>query len=370
MKARGNTTRSGREPHDRDSKRQAAEWLARRQAQGFDDADQAAFDAWLSADPRHPAAFAETEAAWTVFDRLKAYPRESDAQADPDLLSRERRAALPVGFVRSGLLVAAAAAVLAVVWLRPWSGKDLPPERQIAARSEPRPMAAGQETRFLHLPDSSEVELNAGAQVLELFSPGERRIRLVGGEAYFVVAKDPSRPFVVEAGSVSARALGTAFNVRMDSAKVEILVTEGRVEVARRVSHAPGDIGNAVDSGPVVLGANQRATIADASGRETVGASAVETLPASALNESLSWQSARLVFDSVPLEEVVRRFDRHTQGRPGAPRIVLGDATVGGLLVSGRIRPDNLESFIEVLESSFGVRIERCGDGEIVLRAP
>ena len=53
------------------------------------------------------------------------------------------------------------------------------------------------------------------------------------GEAYFTVAKNPGRPFVVAAGGVGVRAVGTAFNVRLDSDAVEVLVTEGRVQVSR-----------------------------------------------------------------------------------------------------------------------------------------
>src|SRR5204863_5888557 len=82
-------------------------------------------------------------------------------------------------------------------------------------------------------PDGSVVELNRGAVVSAHFTASERRMRLVSGEANFKVAKDPQRPFVVEARGVAVRAVGTAFNVRIDAVSVEVLVTEGVVNVAQ-----------------------------------------------------------------------------------------------------------------------------------------
>src|SRR5581483_9214616 len=83
------------------------------------------------------------------------------------------------------------------------------------------------------LADGSVVELNGNTQVQVAYSPAERRVRLVQGEAHFTVAKNKRRPFWVEAQGVSVRAVGTAFNVRLDPQRVDVLVTEGRVPVAQ-----------------------------------------------------------------------------------------------------------------------------------------
>ena len=111
---------------------------------------------------------------------------------------------------------------------RPWSRTPVPPS---ASPPGAPPTLALIEQRTLA--DGSVVELNRGAVVTERFTPDERRVQLVRGEAHFKVAKDLSRPFVVEVAGIAVRAVGTALNVRLDSAAVDILVTEGQVSVAQ-----------------------------------------------------------------------------------------------------------------------------------------
>jgi transmembrane sensor len=82
----------------------------------------------------------------------------------------------------------------------------------------------------LALPDGSRVELKDGSEVVVQYSASERRVKLTGGEAHFTVWKDKTRPFIVNAAGVEVRAVGTAFNVRLEAKSVEVLVTEGRVE--------------------------------------------------------------------------------------------------------------------------------------------
>jgi transmembrane sensor len=81
------------------------------------------------------------------------------------------------------------------------------------------------------LPDGSVLQLNTDSVVETAYSPTERRVRLKKGEAFFSVAKNPQRPFWVDVGAVSVRAVGTAFNVRFRPEAVEVLVKEGKVSV-------------------------------------------------------------------------------------------------------------------------------------------
>ena len=85
--------------------------------------------------------------------------------------------------------------------------------------------------RQIALADGSIVELNRDSEVLPQFTRTERRVILLKGEAHFSVTKDPTRPFIVRAGHVDVRAVGTAFNVHLQSAAVEVLVTEGTVKL-------------------------------------------------------------------------------------------------------------------------------------------
>ena len=345
--------------------RQAAEWLARRQARELTLTEQADFAEWIAGDPRHAALFSEVESAWRRFDRLASYPHSLDVSPDPDLLasapggSRRRVLRFPL------ILAAAAAIVMAgILWFRPVPAPEAVAPSTAVAQADPR---------FRRLPDGSAIELNAGSVVTEHFTATQRRVRLVRGEAHFSVAKDPAREFIVEADGVAVRAIGTAFNVRLDGKSVEILVTEGTVQVAppvvptRAIAVQQSAAALPGPRGPTTLTAGQR-TVVPAAATANATAIVVETLAAADIDRALSWQTSRLSFDATPLSEVVTRFNRYSAGQKGAPHLTVRDAQLGALRISGRIRSDDIESFVEALESSFGVVADRRADGEIVLR--
>ncbi len=108
-----------------------------------------------------------------------------------------------------------------------WRGEQAWPAVETAAQSSA--VVSRPEKRVL--PDGSVVELKEGASIAVDFNAATRRVALQRGEAYFQVAGNPVRPFVVSAGSIEARAVGTAFTVQLGSSAVEVLVTEGRVAV-------------------------------------------------------------------------------------------------------------------------------------------
>ena len=329
--------------------RRAADWLALRETRALTRAESAAFAAWRAADPRHETAVAELGATWHALDGLRDYPHPAAAPADPEFFARPRRAA----WLRALPLAAAATIALAAgSWLL--SGSIRP--------SAPAPAVAASPTT-LRLDDGSEVELRPGSEVAPQFTVAERRVRLVRGEAHFTVAKNPARPFVVEAGGVAVRAVGTAFNVRLDPAAsaVAVLVTEGTV----RVGEPAAVRGAALPSSllAAVLTAGQRTVVAETPSASTAAATpVVETLAPAEIDRELAWQAGRLVFDATPLAEVIARFARH-----GGPRLVLADPALAALPISGRFRAANAEGFLELLESGFGVAVERRA-GEFVLR--
>lgn len=328
-------------------RRRAAEWLALREARGFTVPEHADFAEWIAADPRHRAAFAEIAAGWARLDGLAAIPHGQDVAPDPDLLARKRSPIRLVWRVGVGLAAAAAIAV-GLWWLQPAAA---------TLRTE-KPAAIAQATpTILTLSDGSVVELNIDSQVTEDFTLAERRVRLARGEAHFTVTPNPDRPFVVEAGGVMLRAVGTAFNVRLERESVDVLVTHGRVKVTPAAASASTAV-----SGPI-LEARQRVSVPRASSPEVL---AVRTLAAPEVQQALRWQPNRIVFEDMPLADVIARFNRGRAEARGS-WIRIGDPQLGALRFSGRLRVDDFEGFVEVLEVSFGVTARREPDGEIVL---
>jgi transmembrane sensor len=213
------------------------------------------------------------------------------------------------------------------------------------------------------LPDGSVLDLNRGAHIVVQFSPAERRVLLVQGEAQFAVAKNPARPFVVRAGGVDVRAIGTAFNVKLAGPNLEVLVTEGTVHVSQQTSPSPAAATSAGAPAPVVLAAltaGQRTVIPVV---PVIAPPLVVPASTREIAQLLEWQPRLLDFESTPLAEVVETFNRRN-----SLRLVLADDDLRALPIVASIRSDNVEGFVRLLEGTVGVRADRSSTGEIVLR--
>jgi transmembrane sensor len=337
---------------------EAALW-ALRHDRGLTAAEQDEFSQWLAADPRHGMAWAEHRWGWDELDRLAGLQTSVHAVPDPDLLARRSILSWSNGLaprgrkvLRFALPVLAAAAVL-TLGLFVWTSRPVTP---VLPETPPvvRSLALIEQRT---LSDGSTIELNRGAVVTEHYSAGERRVRLVRGEAHFTVAKDAVRPFFVEAGGVTVRAVGTAFNIRLDPASVEVLVTEGKVQVGAVAPNRPD--GRAVEGNGPYLNANERTVVSFAPSAPPPQVAAV---PPAEIEARLAWQPRLLDFTDAPLAEIVAEFNRRNP-----VRLVLTDTGLAGKRLSATFRSDNVEGFVRLMESDFGMKAEWRADDEIVL---
>nr|WP_298153184.1 FecR domain-containing protein [uncultured Pseudoxanthomonas sp.] len=346
-----------------DSKRieqQAADWLVRRDAGDWTPHDQRALEAWLSESVRHKVAFLRLEAAWAEAGRLQALaaglpaggppPRMqaagpgAPAPALPDL--RDITFAPRHAHARSGRWRHGVAAALAMLALgsAAWGGWQLTGRQQAHYAS-----AVGQ-LQTLTLPDGSTATLSSDSRLDVRITRQERHIALTRGEAFFDVAHDRRRPFVVEAQGRRVAAVGTRFSVRRNPEDVRVVVTEGKVRLETRT----GEDGRAQ---PVaLLPAGSVAT----AGRNGV---LVRSVPVADAERYLEWREGFLTFDDTSLAEAAAEFNRFN-----ARKLELGDATVADLRVGGNFRWSNAEGFARLLEQGFPVRVERHPE-RIVLHA-
>lgn len=333
--------------HERRIADAAAAWVWKLD-RGLSAREQDAFFSWLAESPEHAESLARHREYWRRVDPLGEWRPEHSLKPNPDLLAPPRREdpkwLLPMAWA------AVAAAVVGGV-LAVWN----PPDRDLAELAAAEPKA---EIRRM-LEDGSTVKLNAGAEITVDFAAGERRVRLVAGEAFFMVAKDPSRPFLVEAGGVVVRAVGTAFNVRLGAEDLNVLVAEGVVEVV------PAALGGTVrGSGflaePRLLEARQRASIPLA---EETFPLQVDSLTRREIQQTLAWQHGIMTFEDRPLAAIVEELNRLND-----TQLVLVDGELAATLFSGSFRSDNVEGFVRLLEKGFGATVERAGRSEIVLR--
>lgn len=326
----------------------AAAWLAQRD-EGLTADEQADFARWQQADPRHSAAVARLEKAWTALQQLREFRPESRVHPDRDLLAGGRPPARIITFPAAAALagLAAAVALAAVLW---WPRPDF----GVAGTKQPVYATTADGYQRVTLEDGSVLELNADSLALVNYTPAERRLRLVRGEAHFTVAKNAHRPFIVHAGTVTVQAVGTAFNVRLEESEVEVLVTEGRVTVASQ--------GAAANTGLPELSVGQRLVVTTKEADDEPPTQ-VESLPPEEVQASLAWQGPRLRFVETSLASVVAQFNRHNQ-----VQIELGDATLAALPVDGNFRAENVDAFIRLMEKDQSIRVERPGKDRIILR--
>ena len=330
----------------------AAEWLCER-SEGFAPGRAQAFAAWRAADPRHEAVVVETERAMELLAEMPAVRAALEAR-----IAEVTQPVAPVvrwGGFRPPVWAAGLAAALVVAagvwWLAP--SRSTEPQRYVTAAARQQQIA---------LNDGSVVNLNVSSEVSVRLTPNERRVTLANGEAHFAVAHDTARPFIVTAAGVSVRAVGTAFSVRVGEAGVEVLVTEGKVEVTRDAASAPAGAGAAV-SGVVVppqLVAGQRALIP----REASVANApIERVPAEVLSVAVRWHSQVMTFSDLPLREAVVLFNRRNE-----TQLVLADDKLGDQKIGGTFAADQVEAFVRLLEKDGDVVAERRGARELALR--
>lgn len=333
----------------------ASQWLVRRD-RGLDAAEARALAAWLAADPRHGAELTRLEGTWRGLDQIgadAALAAEADAVVGRVRARRARRRVFTVGW-----LTAAAALVAVAV--------SVVGRREAAPVSAESPVEMSEKTTVLAstahrvtLPDGSVAELNGESRIETDFTPTERRVRLVHGEAHFIVMKNRDRPFLVSVGPVTVRAVGTAFNVRLAAQAIEVLVTEGKVRLDGITATADSGRRDGAAAAPA-LTSGDRAVVDTA--RQGPPVVSVKALKPVEVEEALGWQSTRLVFNATPLDEVVAAFNRYNRRQ-----LALGRPELRARTLTGAFRADNLDAFIRLLEASIEVRAEPRADGVIAL---
>lgn len=313
----------------------AADWLLRSE-DGLTDAERAEFEAWRAADPQNRAALERARQAWSALDRPRLAGRGHEmVRALRTRATRRRRRRIAT------VTVALAAVVMFVLQWNPRRAAESWPSTARLIVPEKRA-----------LPDGSVVELRPGAELTVDYSGEFRRVALRAGEAFFHVAKDPARPFVVSAAGVDVRAVGTAFTVAKSSGAVDVVVTEGRIAV----DHAPAapPTANAERTERVQVNAGHRVTMDLAAG---TAVPAVVAMTAAEIAARLDWRAPRVAFTDAALADAVAIMNRHS-----VLQFVVADAELALLPVNGVFRLGNSEAMLRLLEDGFGLHAQRAGD--------
>jgi len=189
------------------------------------------------------------------------------------------------------------------------------------------------ESRSIQLEDGSQLQLNTNTAVQVTLTRGERRVRLLRGEAWFDVERDPARPFVVNAGEGWVRVVGTHFSVASNAGQTRVKVGQGRVEV------------NAGSGLGVFLGPGQAVEYA---------AGSLAPLHPFEPATAFAWRQRQLVFSQQPLAEVVAELNRYWPGQT----VLLGEG-LRQRKVSGVFEIDKPDAVLKALTHTLGLRAEQ-----------
>lgn len=353
---------------------EAAHWHVRLGDADLADADVDAWNAWMAASPLHARAFADIDLLWEASAAVdtarvdaerarreraehgSAQPRRP-ATADAAHVAttqvvtgasfRPRSSVRPVrGRPRRRAVWAAVAAgvsacALAVGLWWPLTSTVSPAELHlVAAIGAPRQAT---------LEDGSRIDLDAGSEVVVQYGARRRQVELVRGQAYFSVAKDPVRPFEVRAGGALAQALGTRFVVARREEGERVAVTEGRVQVA------DVRLGNGSPRHVVQLTANESTTL--------LAAGALLAPSRHQATQTLAWLEGNVTYRRETLGNVVADLNRHS-GRP----ILLDDAALATLPVTGRWRTSDLDAWLDSVARALSLHVERDGTRIVLSR--
>lgn len=325
-----------------DVEAEACAWAVRLDAGPLDDADRGRLDAWLAAGERRKGALLRAQAGLRLLAVAGTSESASSVRfADSSTAERgrwigaERVETVGAfgGAVRRNhrpwrIAAAAVVAVSVLLALAPLRGQ---------LRTD-----VGEQRRVV-LDDGSVALINTDSRLGVKYAERRRRIALAEGEAWFQVAHDKSRPFVVDAGPVHVQATGTAFSVRRQSGGVRVAVTEGAVRVWRD--------GRAQE---LAVSAGQAAFV-------PAGADVPRRAQAAPTEDMLAWRRGEIVLNGQTVAEAAQEFNRYN-----ARKLVVASGDAGRERIVGYFLIDQPEKFALAAARMTGGRLRQEGRSIVI----
>ncbi len=306
----------------------AVAWHVRLSSDAADGDDWLAFEVWLAASPNHHEAYEAVEGLWADLDQITLAPTVL-----PFKQKTRRRPGAWWGAIAASLVAAV------VVGATLWTSQPTT-ETFETAKGEPR---------VISLSDGTRITLNGGSRLTATLGRHERRVVMADAEAVFDVAKDPTRPFLIDAGDREIRVVGTEFNVLHHAGEVQVTVRRGIVEVR------PGDAPRA----PPLARLQKGQSLIH---REGVPGDRILAVDPEA---ALAWTTGRLVFRGDRLADVARTLNRYVS----IPISVAPNAR--DIPVTATLNLSDEDQMLQSLASFLPVQSRRIGSSiELELRRP
>ena len=314
---------------------QALGWVVRLRSDAVQETDMEAFADWLTDSEGNQQAWEQALDLWETAGVLSYLPSQDLLASSESVVEQLNKTGgllrkYSTGFWRILTATSASLVIAAAVF---FAFED---------NSQNYYSALG-EYKQITLTDGSVIELNTDSAVNVSLDQTVREIELLKGEAFFTVASDKQRPFVVQVGAASVQALGTAFNIyRSQENQIEVAVTEGVV----RVSESKGSAVAAPQSKMLV--ANQAVVVSSASGLAEV------TLKT---EQATAWRQRQIIFDRASVAQAVASLSRYRQDK-----IVVADQIQSNRRISGIFSTNEPKQTLLAVAEAFELEVSQQAD--------
>lgn len=324
----------------RRARAEASVWIVRLHGAHRSPELEAGFRRWLEASPDNTEEFERVTAVWD------AAPHASIAGL-PRVVHREPASPNPRRWAIAATLLLVAAGIAFLAY---------------RVELNPEYVTAIGEQRTVPLDDGSRIALNSNSKVKIEFSESKRTVRLLRGEAFFEVAHNQERPFVVIAGDNQVTAVGTTFEVRYEPDHIDVTLVEGKVNVTSTAEPlgAPASMSSSL-SGLGKLSSSGYAMTAGERLRVAKGAPAIIDAPR--VDAVTAWRRGEVMLDDTPLNDAIAEMNRYSKSA-----LVIDESSIVTLHVSGIYHTGDSEGFAQTVAQLYGLQVAQEG-GQIHLRS-
>src|SRR6266853_515967 len=309
----------------------AAAWHDRIHRDKVLDETRAAFALWLAELPEHRAAYEEIDRTWVDLKSTAHDPRILALRHETALrLTRQTSKSMrPLTWAAAAVILVVSGMGLAMLNTRSTSDRSPIAVLLDAFRThgDGRYATATGERLTVALKDGSQLTLDTQTEVKVAFTQAERTVHLTRGQAVFEVAKDPNRPFVVEVYNRRLIAVGTAFDVRLDGAQINV----------------------------TTLTAGEQLTV-DSESQDHIRAADPE--------RATSWRRGQVIFENTRLGDAIAELNRYSD-----TKIELTDPALADLRLSGGFATGHPTLFVEAITTYFPIQVAKADDRSVVLSA-
>ncbi|MFT9159647.1 MAG: FecR family protein [Acetobacter sp.] len=322
-------------PTSNDIDDEASRWVIQQDLGPLSPEEKQELSAWLKADTTHEDAYRRAQKTWAAMS-APALTKKLVKQGQNSTVVTFPKTRPRFSLIKKSWIMGVAASLALGVYI------DGPSALLWWEASATTRIG---EIRTLTLADGSQIQMDSDSAIAVDYTDKQRAIRLLKGQAAFIVAHDAAHPFIVTAANGATTALGTRFIVRRDPILTNVTVTEHSVRVQTQGPRTPSE------------------TIVHEGESATYGPDGVSTPHPVDVDSLTAWTRGRLVFVDQPLQAVVNELARYHHGY-----ITLVSADVGNLRVSGSFDATNPLAALDTLEHSMGLHITKITNALIFIR--